>query len=448
MSDINFKVGWLKDPADNQKFAPKTTTNQVLTGDGNRLTDALDNIQTDMNTHKTEGDIHVGDLDRENWNAAYNHSTTSHVTGVKGNAETTYRIGNVNITPANIGLGNVNNTSDANKPVSTAQQTAINVALTNATQHTDTLKNNLIDGNVIPYQSHMANIATTDSLGNTIHTTYETKSDATSKYNELNSKVEKVIPFTATYNQTTYNEIKAAHDSGRLVQVKTTELIPGAYDENGNLLHTWEEMIAIWTEAGYGDIENSAGDVYPPYSLITIVYQNYSSYPSHIVIPEDVNMMGEYVLSYYEPENGTMPNMPEEITITFLGTPIDVSQNIIYTENIASTTFIFNFPTFTQAEGDINGIESMLSYIDGICAGYTVNYLYDLSQYELNIPYCSQLISSGNEFVFRGHIKSGDIEYVCSNSNGWSTRNIQVMKLGNAQMKYDYTNRRIVFSFS
>lgn len=47
------------------------------------------------------------------------------VTGVKGSAEAEYRLGNVNITPANIGLGNVDNTSDANKPVSTAQQTAL-----------------------------------------------------------------------------------------------------------------------------------------------------------------------------------------------------------------------------------------------------------------------------------------------------------------------------------
>lgn len=47
------------------------------------------------------------------------------VTGVKGSAETTYRKGEVNITKANIGLGNVDNTSDANKPVSTAQQTAL-----------------------------------------------------------------------------------------------------------------------------------------------------------------------------------------------------------------------------------------------------------------------------------------------------------------------------------
>lgn len=35
------------------------------------------------------------------------------VTGIKGNAETTYRKGNVNITPSNIGLGNVENKSSA-----------------------------------------------------------------------------------------------------------------------------------------------------------------------------------------------------------------------------------------------------------------------------------------------------------------------------------------------
>ena len=48
------------------------------------------------------------------------------ITGVKGNSESAYRTGNVNITKANIGLGNVDNTSDANKPISTAVQTALN----------------------------------------------------------------------------------------------------------------------------------------------------------------------------------------------------------------------------------------------------------------------------------------------------------------------------------
>ena len=52
--------------------------------------------------------------------------TTNEVTGVKGDAESIYRTGNVNITKTNIGLGNVDNTSDLDKPISTATQTALN----------------------------------------------------------------------------------------------------------------------------------------------------------------------------------------------------------------------------------------------------------------------------------------------------------------------------------
>lgn len=48
------------------------------------------------------------------------------VTGVKGEAEEAYRKGQVNITKANLGLGNVDNTADADKPVSTAVQAALN----------------------------------------------------------------------------------------------------------------------------------------------------------------------------------------------------------------------------------------------------------------------------------------------------------------------------------
>jgi hypothetical protein len=49
------------------------------------------------------------------------------VTGVKGDSESLYRNGNVNITKANIGLGNVDNTADTDKPISTATQTALNL---------------------------------------------------------------------------------------------------------------------------------------------------------------------------------------------------------------------------------------------------------------------------------------------------------------------------------
>lgn len=40
-------------------------------------------------------------------------------------------------TKSEIGLGNVDNTSDSSKPVSTAQQDAINAAYANANKYTD-----------------------------------------------------------------------------------------------------------------------------------------------------------------------------------------------------------------------------------------------------------------------------------------------------------------------
>ena len=46
---------------------------------------------------------------------------TGGVTGVKGDAETAYRKGNVNITKANIGLDQADNTADLDKPISNAQ---------------------------------------------------------------------------------------------------------------------------------------------------------------------------------------------------------------------------------------------------------------------------------------------------------------------------------------
>ena len=63
-------------------------------------------------------------VERYDYNALDNVPLTTN-TRVKGDAEVEYREGDVNLTKANIGLGNVDNTSDANKPVSTAQQTAL-----------------------------------------------------------------------------------------------------------------------------------------------------------------------------------------------------------------------------------------------------------------------------------------------------------------------------------
>ncbi len=90
-------------------------------------------------TVKCDGSINVNDMvwvcaPGNDWNELYIQSysyqkdglPTSGVIGVKGNSETTYRTGNVNITAENIGLEKVNNTSDQDKPISIKQQTALN----------------------------------------------------------------------------------------------------------------------------------------------------------------------------------------------------------------------------------------------------------------------------------------------------------------------------------
>lgn len=78
------------------------------------------------------------------------------VLGVKGGSEGAYRTGNVNITKANIGLGNVDNTADTDKPVSTATKTALNgKANTSGT-----------------YPNLTVGKATADADGNVINKTY------------------------------------------------------------------------------------------------------------------------------------------------------------------------------------------------------------------------------------------------------------------------------------
>ena len=80
------------------------------------------------------------DADKTKLDGIESGAQVNTVTGVKGGAEESYRTGNVDITKANLGLGNVDNTADADKPVSTAQQAAIDAAA-DAVYPTDTVPN-------------------------------------------------------------------------------------------------------------------------------------------------------------------------------------------------------------------------------------------------------------------------------------------------------------------
>ena len=83
------------------------------------LQDAIDELNVGINNNKTSINNNVNSINTINTklNTIEHGAQKNTVTGVKGSSENTYRTGNINITKANIGLGNVDNTADANKSV-------------------------------------------------------------------------------------------------------------------------------------------------------------------------------------------------------------------------------------------------------------------------------------------------------------------------------------------
>lgn len=107
------------------------------------------------------------------------------VLGVKGSSESAYRTGNVNITKANIGLGNVDNTSDEDKPVSTATQTALNGKANTSGTYPNLTVGKATNADKATNATNATNAAnatkaTQDGNGNVIPSTYATKNELSS----------------------------------------------------------------------------------------------------------------------------------------------------------------------------------------------------------------------------------------------------------------------------
>lgn len=112
----------------------------------------------------------------------------SPVTGVKGNSESSYRRGNVNITKSNIGLGNVDNTSDANKPISIAQQAALNLKQ-NITDNSLTTTNKTIPGAINEINNDLGDVSN-------LHTTAKIVVPAINELRGNITDLVKVVEFT------------------------------------------------------------------------------------------------------------------------------------------------------------------------------------------------------------------------------------------------------------
>lgn len=139
------------------------------------------------------------------------------VTGVKGEAETAYRLGQVNITKANVGLGNVDNTSDENKPVSAATQTALN------------LKADLT--------------AIADFITKSVNdlTYYYTKTDIDGKITTINNNISAIPKFAIEVVE----NLPTSDISSTTIYIKKT-----SETETGNLYTEYIYVNNVWEELG------------------------------------------------------------------------------------------------------------------------------------------------------------------------------------------------------
>ena len=134
------------------------------------------------------------------------------VTGVKGDAETEYRLGQVNITKANIGLGNVDNTADSAKPISTAQQTALDLKVDKS------VYNEFSTSTSTTITNHTNRIKAIEDLG--IATNYATKTElATSSGNAKTQAISEANSYTDTQIQSIMGEgVAEAYNSFKELQ--------------------------------------------------------------------------------------------------------------------------------------------------------------------------------------------------------------------------------------
>ena len=89
-----------------------TTTKTTMQGALEELYSLSKTNKTDINTNSSSISTINSKLSGIESGAQKNT-----VTGVKGSSESSYRTGNINITPANLGITVVNNTADSNKSV-------------------------------------------------------------------------------------------------------------------------------------------------------------------------------------------------------------------------------------------------------------------------------------------------------------------------------------------
>lgn len=154
--------------------------------------------------------------------------------------------GAVSITKGDIGLGAVDNTSDADKPVSTAQANAI----AQVQENLDQLSSNLSDGTVVVAK------ATGDANGNNIANTYATKAElADITAVQIRNKDEAINATQATV-QTVATQYMV-DNYGRQPQNWDGLILTITDMDNDKILYIYSEVSSLWINAGINNVDLS-----------------------------------------------------------------------------------------------------------------------------------------------------------------------------------------------
>jgi hypothetical protein len=234
--------------------------------------------------------------ENETWNFEYSLNNSSFTaaewetiqSGLTANDRTNYNnhLTNTNnphsVTKAQVGLGNVDNTSDANKPVSTAMQTALD-----AKQNTLTF-----DGT---YDASTNKVATVSTVTNAINDLDVSSVGGSGKYISAISETNgKIAPTVETMDTVPTNGSTKAVTSGG-VQAPLAEVIDNGAKNKFDPASAWDSKTA------YGVTITRNGDVYSIASGTTqsgnnnFINMNYQ--PNTNTIPA-----GDWVLSFDTPQ--------------------------------------------------------------------------------------------------------------------------------------------------
>lgn len=265
----------------------------------------LDVVSDKLDGHVDNATIHTTSSEKTKWNTAYTHSQASHARTDATKVAKSTTNGNILIngtettvythpsgtnphgtTKSDVGLGNVDNTSDANKPVSTAQKAAIDAVQDNVDTVQDELTEH-IDNDDIHFTADErtklsgiatgANKYTHPSSGVTAGTyksvTVDAQGHVTAGTNPttlagygITDADSKGAADTALTTAKSYTDTKISNlINGAPTTLDTLGEIASAMEENADVVEALEE--AIGTKANASDLTAHTGNTSNPHSV-------------------------------------------------------------------------------------------------------------------------------------------------------------------------------------